>query len=140
MCGKGFTFELSPDSLNPTLTTPDGVAVRLVSRDCCPYLDDYDQGYTVAAPAVPSTPAQLEKTVSWDQRGPLYDRPSQFENIENSELAKAGPTDLYARPTTGKTQIVDNGWKINPKPRKLIVHGTNEIAHRLQSDKIQWKQ
>ncbi len=93
---KGFSFEWLPYSLSPTLTTPEGVIATLVSRDCCPYLDDYDPGCSVAAPAVLNAPRQPEKTVSWDQRGPLYDRPSNFENTEYSESAKAEPTDAKA--------------------------------------------
>ena len=49
---KGFSFEWLPYSLSPTLTTPEGVIVTLVSRDCCPYLDDYDPACSVVAPAV----------------------------------------------------------------------------------------
>ncbi len=45
-------------SLSHTLTTPEGVIVTLVSRDCCPYLDDYDPGCSVAAPAVLNAPLQ----------------------------------------------------------------------------------
>ncbi len=36
----GYSFECKPYILNPTATTPNGRVVKLVSRDCCPYLDD----------------------------------------------------------------------------------------------------
>ena len=38
----GSSFEWKPYSLNPTFSTPNGRVVKLVSRDCCPYLDDYE--------------------------------------------------------------------------------------------------
>ena len=38
----GYTFVWKPCSLNPTITTPNGRLVTLASRDCCPYLDDYE--------------------------------------------------------------------------------------------------
>ena len=38
----GYSLQWLPYSLVPTLTCPTGKVVKLVSRDCCPYLDDYE--------------------------------------------------------------------------------------------------
>ncbi len=50
---QGYAFSWKFYSLKPTQTKPDGTIIRLVSRGCCPYLDDYEpEGYNVAAPAL----------------------------------------------------------------------------------------
>ncbi len=50
---RGFAFSWEPYSIIPTLTKPDGAIINLVSRGCCPFLDDYElEGYNVAAPAL----------------------------------------------------------------------------------------
>ncbi len=49
----GYEFVWRPYSLHPTITTASGKVVKLVVRDCCPYLDDYEpEGYNVAATAL----------------------------------------------------------------------------------------
>ena len=49
----GYSFQWLPYSLAPTLKCPSGIIVKLVSRDCCPYLDDDEPDRrSVAAPAV----------------------------------------------------------------------------------------
>ena len=62
----GYTFVWTPFSLNHTLTTPNGRLVTSVSRDCCPYLDDYEPNYSPAVPAVVQSKAneKLTKTVT----------------------------------------------------------------------------
>ena len=60
----GYRFVWEPYSLHPTMTTAAGKVVTLVSRDCCPYLDDYEPDcYNPAAAAVTLT---SEKSVTWD--------------------------------------------------------------------------
>ena len=54
----GYTFVWKPYSLNPTITTPSGRVVTLVSRDCCPYLDDYEPSYSPTVPAVVQSDAE----------------------------------------------------------------------------------
>ena len=50
---QGYACSWEPYSLRPTLTKPDGAIINLVSRGCCPFLDDYElEGYNVAAPAL----------------------------------------------------------------------------------------
>ena len=50
---SGYEFHWTAYSLAPTLVRPDGHVITLVSRDCCPYLDDHDPGFfNPAAPAV----------------------------------------------------------------------------------------
>ena len=52
----GYSFQWLPYSLAPTLKCPSGEIVKLVSRDCCPYLDDYEPNErSVAAPSVVQT-------------------------------------------------------------------------------------
>ncbi len=49
----GYSFQRLPYSLAPTLRCPNGKVVKLVSRDFCPYLDDYKPSErSFAAPAV----------------------------------------------------------------------------------------
>ena len=53
--------------------------MKLISRDCCPYLDDYEPNYCPAVSAVTaSAPSQEEHetakaTVAWDLEGITYD-------------------------------------------------------------------
>ena len=50
---QGYASSWKLYSSKPTLTKPDGAIINLVSRGCCPYLDDYEpEGYNVAAPAL----------------------------------------------------------------------------------------
>ncbi len=39
---QGYAFSWEPHSFKPTLTKPDGTVINLVSRGCCPCLDDYE--------------------------------------------------------------------------------------------------
>ncbi len=113
--------------------------MTLVSRDCCPCLNDYDPGYSVAAPAVLNATSRPKNTVSWDQRGPLCDRPSKIGDGERSASAKAEPTEAHTSvevsSTNGKQAWTKVG-KFSTKPRKLTLHGTTEIFHRLQDVKM----
>ena len=55
----GYEFHWGPYSLDPAITTPEGKVVQLISRDCCPYLDDYEPNYCPAVSAVTaSVPSQ----------------------------------------------------------------------------------
>ena len=56
-------FTGNPYSLAPTMITPDGAVVTLVSRDCCPYLDDPEPSYI--NPAV-AAPRDVVNSVTWD--------------------------------------------------------------------------
>ena len=47
--------------------------MTLISRDCCPYLDDYEPNYY--NPAVVAVAPTNEKSVTWDPLGPSYDEP-----------------------------------------------------------------
>ena len=47
----GYRFAWEPYSLHPTMTTASGKVVHLVSRDCCPHLDDYEPNYSNPAVA-----------------------------------------------------------------------------------------
>ena len=47
--------------------------MTLVSRDCCPYLDDYEPSYS--NPAAAAVNPASEKSVTWDPDGPMYDEP-----------------------------------------------------------------
>ena len=54
------------ESLAPTMITAEGVVVRLVSRDCCPYVDDDD--HLVPQYRAPALAATHGKGISvrWD--------------------------------------------------------------------------
>ena len=41
----GYRFVWEPYSPHPTITNYSGKVVTLVSRDCCPYLDDYERNF-----------------------------------------------------------------------------------------------
>ena len=38
-------FHWEPYSLHPTIITAEGKVVTIISRDCCPYLDDVEPDY-----------------------------------------------------------------------------------------------
>ena len=62
----GCAFHWEPYSLHPTIITAKGIVVQLVSRDCCPYLDDHDHldpNYVVPALAAPRGKGH---SVRWD--------------------------------------------------------------------------
>ena len=73
----GYEFVWKPYSLHPTITTPSGKVVKLVSRDCCPDLDDYEPNYFPAASAVTQVneDKRVNNSVTWDPEGPTYDEP-----------------------------------------------------------------
>ena len=48
----------------PKITTPNGRIVIRVSRECCPYLDDYEQNYS------PAVPAAVQSEVNKEPRKP----------------------------------------------------------------------
>jgi hypothetical protein len=73
----GYAFHWEPYSLAPTMITPQGKIVALVSRDCCPYLDDYDPDYV--NPAVVATPITV-KHVTWDPAFATEDSPALAES------------------------------------------------------------
>ena len=60
----GYEFHWKAYSLHPTITTTTGKVVTLISRDCCPYLDDYEPDYY--NPAVAAVTTTNEKSVTWD--------------------------------------------------------------------------
>ena len=45
--------------------------MTLISRDCCPYLDDHEPSY--AKPAVAAVPQKVGYSVTWD---PEFDEPT----------------------------------------------------------------
>ncbi len=59
----GYAFHWEPYSLAPTMITADGTVVTLISRDCCPYLDDPEPNY-VNPPVV--APQEVRYSVTWD--------------------------------------------------------------------------
>ena len=136
---KRFSFEWLSCSLSPTLTTPEGVIVTLVSRDCCPYLDDSDPRHSVAAAAVLDAPTQPKKTASWDQGGPLRDRPNKTKTKNCRILRRRNRQEpkcwLKLRPRTRNNRGPRLGSSTQ-QTRKLNLHGTNEILHRLQDVKV----
>ena len=73
----GCAFHWEPYSLNPTIITAKGIVAQLVSRDCCPCLDDYETNYCPAVSVV--TQANEDKrvkiSVTWDPAGPTFDEP-----------------------------------------------------------------
>ena len=64
----GYSCSWKTLSLHPTITTPNVRIVRFVSRDCCPYLDDYKTNYSPAVPAVAraTTRGNNKNSVTWD--------------------------------------------------------------------------
>ena len=72
----GCEFHWKPYSLHPTMTTASGKVVTLVSRDCCPYLDEYEPDYY--SPAIAAVTPTNEKSVTWDPEGPTYDEPKPY--------------------------------------------------------------
>ncbi len=66
-----------PYSLAPTLKSPSGKVVKLVSRDCCPYLDDYEPNYcpVVSAVTQANEDKRVKTSVTRDPAGPTFDEP-----------------------------------------------------------------
>ena len=46
--------------------------MKLTSRDCCPYLDEFEPDYL---PAVAAVTSEEKRTISWDPLGPTFDEP-----------------------------------------------------------------
>ncbi len=57
----GYSFNWKLYSLHPTITTPDGRVVQLISRDCVPCLDDFEPSYSPAVPAVVIATSQKDE-------------------------------------------------------------------------------
>ncbi len=77
----GYEFHWRPYSLHPTITTPEGKIVQLISRDCCPYLDDYEPNYcpavstiTASAPSGEGHP-RVNTSVTWNPTEATHDEP-----------------------------------------------------------------
>ena len=62
----GYAFHWEPYSLNPTIITATGKVVKLISRDCCPYLDDHEPDYEGSNPAVVALPQEVGNSATWD--------------------------------------------------------------------------
>src|SRR5665648_793356 len=68
----GCEFHWGPFSLLPTRTTAKGTVVKLISRDCCPYLDDFEPD---CLPAVAAIASGDKRTISGDPKGPTFVEP-----------------------------------------------------------------
>jgi hypothetical protein len=74
------------------MTTANGTVVRRISRDCCPYLDDYEPNYS--NPAVAATTPATGNSVTWDPTGPTYDEPrAPVAEIKGAAPSQEGPID-----------------------------------------------
>ena len=63
--------------------------MRLISRDCCPYLDDFEPDYLPAVAAIALDDVQ---TISWDPGGPTFVEPPPayiHEKLPDGECATA---------------------------------------------------
>ena len=72
------------------MITPDGAIVTLISRDCCPYIDDPDPDYVI--PAVVATPATA-KHVTWD---PAFATEDSSALAESHTAKKRGDLSVLA--------------------------------------------
>ena len=68
----GCEFHWGPFSLHPTVTTAKGTVVKLISRDCCPYLDDFEPDYP---PEVEVIAPEDKRAISGDPKGPTFVEP-----------------------------------------------------------------
>ena len=100
----GCAFHWEPYSLAPTMITAKGVVVQLVSRDCCPYLDDHDHlDPHYRAPALAATHGK-GTSVRWDPAWLIADaiktanpdpRYILKRGLNRSEWVHTGPPDAY---------------------------------------------
>ncbi len=86
----GYAFHWEPYSLAPTMITPDGAIVTLVSRDCCPYIDDPEPDYV--NPAVVAT-QDTDKHVTWD---PAFASDDSSALAESRSAKKRGDLSVLA--------------------------------------------
>ncbi len=95
----GYAFYWEPYSLHPTIVTAEGKVVTLISRDCCPYLDDYEPKYV--NPAVAAVTQEVGNSVTWD---PEFSEPNDAISAKAGSVtskgygavsAKAGRSDSY---------------------------------------------
>ena len=96
------------------MTTATGKVVHLVSRDCCPYLDDYEPNYS--NPAVAAVFPTSDKSVTWDPIGPTYDEPTRPRT--KSVLARTGGTLTLTTPTPSPTPTTTTVGRRPPWPPK----------------------
>ena len=94
------------------MTTATGKVVKLVSRDCCPYLEAYDPNYS--NPAVAAVLPTGDKSVTWDPIGPAYDEPT---HSKKNVLARKGGTLTLTTPTPSPTPTTTVGRR-PPWPRR----------------------
>ncbi len=93
---NGYAFHWEPYSLHPTLTTANGTIVYLTSRDCCPYLDDYEADYVSPNSAAA---AAADTSVVWDTKGPCFDDEFPWDSDDDYQFA---PT---AKPAATATNV-----------------------------------
>ena len=115
------------------MTTADGVVVRLISRDSCPCLDDYEPDYSNPAAAA-ITPAN-SSSVTWDPMGPTYDEPrapvAETKGAIPSQEGSIDDRDRWIIPkgkTTGyrmsnASAIPSQEGSIDDKDRWIILKG-----------------
>ncbi len=146
----GYSFEWLPYSLHPTITTACGKVVKLVSRDCCPYLDDYEPNYI--NPSAPAISTEFDKSVTWDPKfesnGPECDTDVPLSDDHNSDddyqfvvgqspaaTAKDANRDCKVRLTDQPLLEKELDWtvvgKFNPQPIKLRQQGIDNILSAL---------
>ena len=95
------------------MTTATGKVVHLVSRDCCPYLDDYEPNYS--NPAVAAVFPTSDKSVTWDPIGPAYDEPTR---PRKNVLARKVGTLTLTTPTPSPTPTTTTVGRRPPWPRR----------------------
>ena len=86
----GYAFHGEPYSLAPTMITPDGTIVTLISRGCCPYIDDPEPDDV--SPAVVAT-QDTGKHVSWD---PAFASGDSSALAESCSAKKRGDPSVLA--------------------------------------------
>ena len=94
----GYSFKWEPYSLHPTITTHSGKVVTLVSRDCCPHLDDYEPNFLPAVSAVTqaSRDDRVLKSVKWESDGLTYDEPKTRQDWRVRLQERHPNSDFYA--------------------------------------------
>ncbi len=130
----GYEFPWGPYSLHPAITTPEGKIVKLISRDCCPYLDDYEPNYCPAVSAVTaSAPSQegherVKASVSWDLEDTTYDEPKVRKK-------RVRPSGRHPLSDFNSDEDVGSDDEFSPRKRSLFVtlhrpHKSNDPCRR----------
>ena len=112
----GYAVHWEPYSLAPTMITADGTVVTLISRDCCPYLDDHEPNYVNPAVAAPQ---EVGHSVTWDPDF-VSDEISASAGSRSSKRKLANSASAGSESYIGGAQFVTDGQTLTMRTNMTV--------------------